>query len=133
MVQFIDSKEKVHLIPIEISEERLRQGIKELKSISKPRIRRRNYGNVKCFTKFDNGALGGSNYVQMAWRRSNVNAFCAIMTGLVAGLVMGDVESDDCHRSITNDLHGCFHQVALCQQNHQLRQRLLCQCVARGI
>ena len=30
MVQFIDSKEKVHLIPIEISEERLRQGIKEL-------------------------------------------------------------------------------------------------------
>ena len=54
-----------------------------------------------------------------------------IMTGLVAGLVMGDVESDDCHRSITNDLHGCFHQVALCQQNHQLRQRLLCQCVAR--
>ena len=35
MVQFIDSKEKVHLIPIEISEERLRQGIKELKSISK--------------------------------------------------------------------------------------------------
>ena len=66
MVQFIDSKEKVHLIPIEISEERLRQGIEELKSISKPRIRRRNYGNVKCFTKFDNGALGGKNYVQMA-------------------------------------------------------------------
>ena len=30
MVQFIDSKEKVHLIPIEISEERLRQGIEEL-------------------------------------------------------------------------------------------------------
>ena len=35
MVRFIDSKEKVHLIPIEISEERLRQGIEELKSISK--------------------------------------------------------------------------------------------------
>ena len=33
MVQFIDSKEKVHLIPIEISEERLRQGIEEQKSI----------------------------------------------------------------------------------------------------
>lgn len=30
MVRFIDSKEKVHLIPIEISEERLRQGIEEL-------------------------------------------------------------------------------------------------------
>ena len=35
-------------------------------------------------------ALGGSNYVQMAWRRSNVNvAFLAIMTGLVAGLSDG--------------------------------------------
>ncbi len=55
--------------------------------------------------------------------------FSPLMTGLVAGLVMGDVpKAMIVTADITNDLHGCFfHQVALCQQNHQLRRRLLCQ------
>ncbi len=34
---------------------------------------------LSVLQKFDNGALGGSNYVQMVWRRSNVNvAFLAL-------------------------------------------------------
>ena len=65
---------------------------------------------LSVLQKFDNGALGGSNYVQMAWRRSNVNvAFLAHNDRVSSRFSDGRCpESDDCHRSITNDLHGCF-------------------------
>ena len=50
------------------------------------------------------------------------------MTGLVAGLVMGDVPKAMIVTAALQMIYmGVFHQVALCQQNHQLRQRLLCQ------
>ena len=52
----------------------------------------------------------------------------ALMTGLVAGLVMGDVPKAMIVTAALQMIYmGVFHQVALCQQNHQLRQRLLCQ------
>ena len=50
------------------------------------------------------------------------------MTGLVAGLVMGDVPKAMIVTAALQMIYmGVFHQVVLCQQNHQLRQRLLCQ------
>lgn len=54
--------------------------------------------------------------------------FSPLMTGLVAGLVMGDVPKAMIVTAALQMIYmGVFHKVALCQQNHQLRQRLLCQ------
>ena len=54
--------------------------------------------------------------------------FSPLMTGLVAGLVMGDVPKAMIVTAALQMITWVFfHQVALCQQNHQLRQRLLCQ------
>ena len=52
--------------------------------------------------------MGGGNYVRWLGGGATLTLRFSPMTGLVAGLVMGDVESDDRHRGITNDLHGCF-------------------------